>query len=41
MQVVRCMRMNFSWEKSAVKYVEVFKAAKAAPPYINPHPFDQ
>ena len=26
--VVRAMRMNFSWEKSAVKYVDVFKAAK-------------
>jgi len=39
--IKRCMRMNFSWEKSAVKYVDVFKAAKAAPPYINPLPFEQ
>jgi len=26
--VIRAMKMNFSWEKSAAKYVEVFKAAK-------------
>jgi len=38
--VVRAMRMNFSWEKSAVKYVDVFKAAKAAQPYVNPLPFE-
>ena len=37
--VVRCMRMNFSWEKSALKYVDVFKDAKAAQPHINPLPF--
>jgi len=34
------MKMNFSWEKSAAKYVEVFKSAKAAQPYINPLPFE-
>ena len=38
--VVRCMRMNFSWEKSALKYVDVFKDAKAAQPHINPLPFE-
>jgi starch synthase len=38
--VIRAMKMNFSWEKSAAKYVEVFKAAKAAQPYINPLPFE-
>jgi hypothetical protein len=26
--VIRAMKLNFSWEKSAAKYVEVFKAAK-------------
>lgn len=38
--VVRAMRVNFSWEKSATKYVDVFKAAKASPPYVNPLPFE-
>lgn len=38
--VGRCMRMNFSWEKSATKYVDIFKAAKAAQPFIDPLPFE-
>jgi len=36
----RCMTTDFSWEKSAQKYVEVFKKAKEDPPYINPWPFE-
>mmetsp|Transcript_43661 Transcript_43661/g.102666 ORF Transcript_43661/g.102666 Transcript_43661/m.102666 type:complete len:670 (-) Transcript_43661:214-2223(-) len=38
--VVRCMKQDFSWEKSAVKYAEVFKAAKQSPPFVNPWPFE-
>ena len=37
--MVRCMTLDFSWEKSARKYVEVFKSAKATPPQLNPWPF--
>jgi glycogen synthase len=37
--IVRCMNMNFSWDKSATKYVNVFREALAAPPHINPLPF--
>mmetsp|Transcript_28839 Transcript_28839/g.65344 ORF Transcript_28839/g.65344 Transcript_28839/m.65344 type:complete len:655 (-) Transcript_28839:258-2222(-) len=38
--VVRCMEQDFSWEKSAQRYVEVFKQAKQSPPFINPLPFE-
>jgi len=38
--VQRCMQTDFSWEKSAAKYAEVFKLAKQAPPFVNPWPFE-
>lgn len=38
--MVRAMRQDFSWEKSARKYVEVFKQAKSSPPHLNPWPFE-
>ena len=38
--VVRCMKMNFSWDRSATKYVEVFRWALDAPPHVNPLPFE-
>ena len=38
--VVRCMKMNFSWDRSATRYVEVFRWALDAPPHVNPLPFE-
>ena len=38
--MVRAMRQDFSWEKIARKYVEVFKQAKSSPPHLNPWPFE-
>lgn len=38
--MARCMQQNFSWEKSASRYVEVFRKAKADPPYISVWPFE-
>ena len=39
--VVRCMKVDFSWDRSALKYVQVFRAALAAPPHVNPLPFEE
>jgi len=38
--MARCMSQNFSWEKSASRYVEVFRKAKSDPPYISVWPFE-
>lgn len=38
--VVRCMKQDFSWEKSALRYIDVFRQAKSDPPFINPWPFE-
>jgi len=37
--IQRCMAADFSWEKSAARYVEIFNWAKIDQPFINPHPF--
>lgn len=37
--IVRCMSMNFSWDRSAARYVKVFREALSGPPHISPLPF--
>lgn len=37
--VLRCMQQDFSWERSAKRYVEICKWAKIDPPYHQPIPF--
>jgi starch synthase len=37
--VKRAMTTDFSWKRSAKRYVEIFKWAKMDPPYQRPHPF--
>mmetsp|Transcript_40308 Transcript_40308/g.126886 ORF Transcript_40308/g.126886 Transcript_40308/m.126886 type:complete len:286 (-) Transcript_40308:23-880(-) len=37
--VRRCMEQDFSWERSAKRYVEIFKWARMDPPFHQPIPF--
>ena len=36
---ITAMTTDFSWKRSAKRYVEIFKWAKMDPPYQRPHPF--
>mmetsp|Transcript_12360 Transcript_12360/g.43027 ORF Transcript_12360/g.43027 Transcript_12360/m.43027 type:complete len:104 (+) Transcript_12360:129-440(+) len=37
--VKRCMQQDFSWNRSAKRYMEIFGWAKIDPPFHQPHRF--